>query len=60
MEISCKFTEKIPARRKDKGKKNAQYFVHDSIFVYVFFSCLTEGGGRGAGGVGLGGWCFLN
>lgn len=60
MEISCKFTEKIPARRKDKGKKIAQYFVHDSLFVSVFFSCLTEGGGMGAGGVGLGGWCFLN
>ena len=60
MEISCKFTEKIPARRKDKGKKIAQYFVHDSLFVYVFFSCLTGGGRQGAGGVGLGGWCFLN
>ena len=42
MEISCKFTEKIPARRKDKGKKIAQYFVHDWLFVYVFFSCLAE------------------
>ena len=30
-----------------------------SLFIF-FFSCLTEGGGRGAGGVGLGGWCFLN
>ena len=47
---------------RTKVKKIAQYFVHDSLFVYVFFSCLTEGGGRGqgAGGVGLGGWCFLN
>ena len=35
---------------RTKVKKIAQYFVHDSLFVCVFFSCLTEGGGQGGRG----------
>lgn len=45
---------------RTKVKKIAQYFVHDSLFVYVFFFLFNGGGRQGAGGVGLGGWCFLN
>lgn len=45
---------------RTKVKKIAEYFVHDSLFVSVFFFLFNGGGRQGAGGVGLGGWCFLN